>query len=106
MAIRYGAGLKKTDPVFVGGHSLGGAMVQDWTFKQAGKIKGQVLMGATLLRKYVGVAQRASLALKLRLTNGKQVFLMNKKGQLTEAGKFWYSEVRPGQNPHGLQPRR
>ena len=50
------------------------------------------------------VAQRSSLALKLRLTNGKQVFLMNKKGQLTEAGKFWYSEVRPGQNPTGFSP--
>ena len=28
LANLYGAGLNKTDPVFVGGHSLGGAMVQ------------------------------------------------------------------------------
>lgn len=46
------AGLPTGSPLVVAGHSLGGAMLQDWTYKNKDKVQAQVLMGATLLRKY------------------------------------------------------
>ena len=38
--------------VFYSGHSLGGAMVQDYVYKNSDNSQGQILMGAYLLRKY------------------------------------------------------
>lgn len=38
--------------VFYSGHSLGGAMVQDYVYKNGDSSQGQILMGAYLLRKY------------------------------------------------------
>ncbi len=49
----YSAGLKTSDPLFMAGHSLGGAMLQDYVFKCT-NCAGQILMGAGLLRKYRG----------------------------------------------------
>ena len=46
------AGLPPTAPIVVIGHSLGGAMLQDWAGKNAGLVQAQVLMGSTLLRKH------------------------------------------------------
>eukprot|EP00992_Anisonema_acinus_P009513 TRINITY_DN5733_c0_g1_i1.p1 TRINITY_DN5733_c0_g1~~TRINITY_DN5733_c0_g1_i1.p1 ORF type:complete len:541 (-),score=133.05 TRINITY_DN5733_c0_g1_i1:61-1629(-) len=37
---------------FFAGHSLGGAMLQDWVFSNSDKGVGQILMGASLQRKY------------------------------------------------------
>ena len=49
----HAAGLPKEAPMFLAGHSLGGAMLQDYV---AGctNCAGQILMGAGLLRKYRG----------------------------------------------------
>ena len=47
------AGLSASAPVLIGGHSLGGALVQDYAASRAGEYAGVVLMGAGLLRKYV-----------------------------------------------------
>lgn len=49
----YGAGLKTSDPLFLAGHSLGGAMLQDYV-STCTNCAGQILMGAGLLRKYRG----------------------------------------------------
>ena len=38
--------------VFYSGHSLGGAMIQDYVYKNSNSSQGQILMGAYLLRKY------------------------------------------------------
>ena len=38
--------------VFYSGHSLGGAMIQDYVYKNGNSSRGQILMGAYLLRKY------------------------------------------------------
>jgi len=47
----YAAGLPKTAPIVYAGHSLGGAMLQDYVFKCT-DCAAQVLMGAGLVRKY------------------------------------------------------
>mmetsp|Transcript_29902 Transcript_29902/g.58622 ORF Transcript_29902/g.58622 Transcript_29902/m.58622 type:complete len:533 (-) Transcript_29902:194-1792(-) len=47
----YAAGLPKDAPIVYAGHSLGGAMLQDYVFK-CKDCAAQVLMGAGLLRKY------------------------------------------------------
>eukprot|EP00943_MAST-04B_sp_MAST-4B-sp1_P005999 g5999.t1 len=47
----YDAGLDKDADLIMMGHSLGGAMLQDYVFK-CKNCKAQVLMGAGLLRKY------------------------------------------------------
>eukprot|EP00942_MAST-04A_sp_MAST-4A-sp1_P015053 g15053.t1 len=47
----YDAGLDKNADLIMMGHSLGGAMLQDYVFKCT-NCKAQVLMGAGLLRKY------------------------------------------------------
>lgn len=44
------AGLKEDVPLFIGGHSLGGIVVQNYAMKNAAKFKGQVLMGSFLNR--------------------------------------------------------
>ena len=41
-----------TSIVFYAGHSLGGAVIQEYVYKYAKKSHGQILMGAYLLRKY------------------------------------------------------
>ena len=41
-----------SDALFLAGHSLGGAVVQSYVAASPGKVRGQILMGATLLRKY------------------------------------------------------
>jgi len=46
------AGLKDSAPVVYLAHSLGGVFTQDYVFKNKEKISAQILMGATLLRKY------------------------------------------------------
>ena len=48
------AGLPADAPLVVAGHSLGGAMLQDWTDAHgaASAVEAQLLFGATLLRKY------------------------------------------------------
>ena len=44
------AGLPDGSPLFIAGHSLGGAMVQSYTAQHSSKFKGQILMGSFLLR--------------------------------------------------------
>ena len=39
-----------TDTIIMAGHSLGGAMVQNWTAKNADKVRAQILMGSFLTR--------------------------------------------------------
>lgn len=46
------AGLPASAPVAVAAHSLGGVMLQDWTYKNHEQVVAQLLMGSTLLRKY------------------------------------------------------
>lgn len=41
-----------TSSIFYSGHSLGGAMIQDYVYKNSNSSWGQILMGAYLLRKY------------------------------------------------------
>jgi alpha-beta hydrolase superfamily lysophospholipase len=43
------AGLPAGAPVAVGGHSLGGVMLQDWTFKNKDTVAAQVLMGCVAI---------------------------------------------------------
>ena len=40
------------DNVFIAGHSLGGVMAQKYAKGKSDSIKGQILMGSTLLRDY------------------------------------------------------
>jgi hypothetical protein len=48
-------GMPSTAPVFLSGHSLGGALVQDYVSRDFGsKVVGQILMGSFLERKYQG----------------------------------------------------
>lgn len=47
----YAAGLPKDAPIVYAGHSLGGAMLQSYVFS-CKDCAAQILMGATLLRKY------------------------------------------------------
>ena len=41
-----------TSSIFYSGHSLGGAMIQDYVYKISSNSRGQILMGAYLFRKY------------------------------------------------------
>ena len=45
------------------------------------------------------VTARGSNALRLRLTNGKDVYLLNKDGKVTEYGRYWYDEVKDEAHP-------
>ena len=45
------------------------------------------------------VTARGSNALRLRLTNGKCVYLLNKDGKVTEYGRYWYDEVKDEAHP-------
>ena len=40
------------------------------------------------------VTARGSNALQLKLTNGRDVDLLSKGGQVTEYGRYWYDEVK------------
>lgn len=46
------AGMGADVPIIIAGHSLGGASLQGYTANNPDLIKGQILMGSTLLRKY------------------------------------------------------
>ena len=52
------------------------------------------------------VTSRGSNALRLKLVDGKQVMLLNKQGEVTEYGKYWYGEVKkePEMLKHGFDP--
>ena len=45
------------------------------------------------------ITARGSNALRLRLTNGKDVYLLNKDGKVTEYGRYWYDEVKNEATP-------
>ena len=45
------------------------------------------------------VTARGSNALRLKLTNGKDVYLLNKDGKVTEYGRYWYDEVKNEATP-------
>ncbi|GIL62576.1 hypothetical protein Vafri_16759 [Volvox africanus] len=45
-------GLKQGSPLILAGHSLGGAMVQDWVAANSHRVSAQVLLGSFLTRKY------------------------------------------------------
>ena len=45
------------------------------------------------------VTARGSNALRLRFTNGKYVYLLNKDGKVTEYGRYWYDEVKNEATP-------
>ena len=45
------------------------------------------------------VTARGSNALRLRLTIGKDVYLLNKDGKVTEYGRYWYDEVKNEATP-------
>ena len=40
------------------------------------------------------VTARGSNALRLKLTNGKDVYRLNKDSKVTEYGRYWYDEVK------------
>ena len=42
---------------------------------------------------------RGSNALRLRLTNGNFVYLLNKDGKVTEYDRYWYDEVKDEAHP-------
>lgn len=46
------AGLPSSAPLLVAAHSLGGVMLQDWTYSNHEQVSAQLLTGSTLLRKY------------------------------------------------------
>ena len=51
------------------------------------------------------VASRGSNALRLKLVDGKQVMLLNKQGEPTDYGKYWYGEVKKEALPReGFDP--
>ena len=50
-------GMKATDVVYAG-HSLGGAMIQNWVASNPDKAKAQILMGALLVRTYKDVVYK------------------------------------------------
>ena len=45
------------------------------------------------------VTARGSNALRLRLTNGEDVYLLNKDGKVTEYGRYWFDEVKNEATP-------
>ena len=52
-----------------------------------------------------GVASRGSNALRLKLVDGKSVMILNKSGEVTEYGKYWYNEVKKEALPRaGFDP--
>merc|ERR1719231_438880 len=50
-------GMPEDIPIFLAGHSLGGASLQGYTATQSDQIKGQIMMGSTLLRKYYNTTE-------------------------------------------------
>ena len=51
------------------------------------------------------VTAKGSNALRLKLTNGKQIMLINKDGKTTEYGRHWYDEVKKEAAPStGFDP--
>ena len=42
------------------------------------------------------VASRGSNALRLKLVDGKQVMLLNKQGEATDIGKYWFGGGEEG----------
>ena len=51
------------------------------------------------------VTSRGSNALRLKLVDGKSVMILNKSGEVTEYGKYWYNEVKKEALPRaGFDP--
>ena len=51
------------------------------------------------------VTSRGSNALRLKLVDGKSVTILNKSGEMTEYGKYWYNEVKKEALPRaGFDP--
>ena len=51
------------------------------------------------------VTSRGSNALRLKLVDGKQLILLNKQGEPTDYGKYWYGEVKKEALPReGFDP--
>ena len=51
------------------------------------------------------VTSRGSNAMRLKLVDGKSVMLLNNKGEVTEYGKYWYTEVKQEALPReGFDP--
>jgi len=80
--------------IYMGGHSLGGAMSQDWVQKDGGKnIKGLAIMGSTLVSKHRSINKSGKTEWDTKVPTIQINGLKDGLFRITRgAATFWHQE--------------
>lgn len=88
-----GAGMPSDTPVFYAGHSMGGAMIQNYVNTSARTAKGQILMGAFLTHTY----DHSTFPVPTLTIGGELDGLC----RATRVAENWYRYIKEASNPSG-----